>query len=530
LIMDRRNFLKHFIFAASSAALSRFPGWTASTSGNNNVRLRENGKPPNIIFILADDLGYGDLSCLNTDSKISTPHLDKLASDGMVFTDAHSGSAVCTPTRYGILTGRYCWRSRLKKSVLWAWDAPLIEPDRLTVGALLKKHGYSTACIGKWHLGWDWPTADGSNINDKIALGQWETKDRNAFGRKVDFTRPIANGPTTRGFDYYFGDDVPNFPPYCFIENDRTVGIPTEQKPGDMFGTPGPMIEGWQLDRVMPTLTQKAADYIKAQPKVKPFAKKAASPFFLYFPLTAPHTPIAPTKQFKGTSKAGAYGDYVQQVDWTVGQIITALEQTHQADNTLLIFTSDNGSPGRDGTNMSGPTNSVRKYGHNPSYIYRGIKADIWEGGHRVAFIARWPGRIKPGTTSDETICLTDFLATASDILGEKLPMDAGEDSFSLLPYLLGEVRKEPRRKAVVHHSINGLFAIRSGQWKLIDGAGSGGWSGKGDGRPGQLYDMQADPGEQNNLYNHPEHQHIAERLKARLTEYKKNGRSRPMI
>lgn len=528
--MHRRNFLKQCMLAAGSAAVSPVLGRAAPELGNNAVRLRVGEKPPNIIFILADDLGYGDLSCLNSGSKISTPNLDRLASQGMVFTDAHSGSAVCTPTRYGILTGRYCWRSRLKKSVLWAWDMPLIEPDRLTVGDLLKKHGYSTACIGKWHLGWDWPTTDGSRVNDQIALGQWETKNRNAFGRKVDFDRPIANGPTTRGFDYYFGDDVPNFPPYCFIENDRTVGIPTEEKPDGMFGTPGPMIKSWQLDRVMPALTQKAVEYIKAEPAVKPFDKKGTSPFFLYFPLTAPHTPIAPTEAFQGTSKAGAYGDYVQQVDWTVGHIMKVLEQTHQADNTLLIFTSDNGSPGRDGTNMSGQTSSVRKYGHNPSYIYRGIKADIWEGGHRVAFIACWPGRIKPGSQSNATICLTDLLATCADIMGEELPTDAGEDSFSLLPYLLGTTPEGPRREAVVHHSINGLFAIRRGKWKLIDGTGSGGWSGKGDGLPGQLYDMEADPGEQNNLYSDPGHQYIVNRLKALLEEYKTQGRSRPIV
>jgi len=529
-MMHRRDFLKQCMLAAGSAAVTPVLGRAAPAMGNNGVRLRVGRKPPNIVFILADDLGYGDLSCLNPDSKISTPNLDRLASQGMVFTDAHSGSAVCTPTRYGILTGRYCWRSRLKKSVLWAWDTPLIEPDRLTVGDFLKKHGYSTACIGKWHLGWDWPTTDGSRVNDQIALGQWKPKNRNAFGRKVDFDRPIANGPTTRGFDYYFGDDVPNFPPYCFIENDRTVGIPTEEKPDGMFGTPGPMIKGWQLDRVMPALTQKAVEYIKAEPAVKPFDKKGTSPFFLYFPLTAPHTPIAPTEAFQGTSKAGAYGDYVQQVDWTVGQIMKVLEQTHQADNTLLIFTSDNGSPGRDGTNMSGPTNSVRKYGHNPSYIYRGIKADIWEGGHRIAFIARWPGRIKSGSKSDQTICLTDLTATCADIMGEELPTDAGEDSFSLLPYLLGTTHEGPRREAVVHHSISGLFAIRKGKWKLVDGVGSGGWSGKGDGLPGQLYDMDADPGEQNNLYSDPGHQHIVNRLKALLEEYKTQGRSRPIV
>jgi arylsulfatase A-like enzyme len=296
-----------------------------------------------------------------------------------------------------------------------------------------------------------------------------------------------------------------------------------------MFGTPGPMITGWQLDRVMPMLTQKAVEYIKAEPAAKPFNKKDACPFFLYVPLTAPHTPIAPTREFQGTSQAGAYGDYVQQVDGTIGQILKALEQTHQADNTLLIFTSDNGSPGRDGTNMSGPTRSVHKYGHNPSYIYRGMKADIWEGGHRVAFIARWPGRIKPGSRCDATICLTDVLATSADILGETLPRDAGEDSFSLLPHWIGKAHEGPKRQAVVHHSINGVFAIRTGQWKLIDGAGSGGWSGEGDGLPGQLYDMEADPSEQNNLYSDPGYKHIVDRLKGLLTESKTRGRSRPI-
>jgi len=528
-IMHRRDFLKYCILAASSATMSHKVVRAASAIGQNKSRSGEIMKLHTIIFILADDLGYGDLSCLTPNSKISTPNLDRLASQGMVFTDAHSGSAVCTPTRYGILTGRYCWRSRLKKSVLWAWDVPLIEPDRLTVGDLLRKHGYSTACIGKWHLGWDWPTTDGSNVNDQVALGQWETKNRDTFGRKVDFTRRIANGPTTRGFDYYFGDDVPNFPPYCFIENDRTTGIPTEEKPKDMFGTPGPMITGWKLDKVMPALTQKAVEYIKAEPAAKPFNKKSTNPFFLYLPLTAPHTPIAPTGQFQGTSKAGAYGDYVQQVDWTVGQIVQALEQTHQVDNTLLIFTSDNGSPGRDGTNMSGPTSSVRRYGHNPSFIYHGIKADIWEGGHRVPFIARWPGRIKPCSRSDATICLTDLLATVADILEDELPRDAGEDSFSLLGFLLGTELKGPKRDAVIHHSINGLFAIRSGKWKLVDGTGSGGWSGKGDGLPGQLYDLKADPGEKKNLYNDPEYEDVINNLKALLARYKTQGCSRPI-
>ncbi|MHC4170407.1 MAG: sulfatase family protein [Planctomycetota bacterium] len=469
--------------------------------------------PPNIVYILADDMGYGDLACQNPESKIPTPHLDKLASEGIRFTDAHSPSAVCTPTRYGILTGRYCWRSRLKRSVLWPWDKPLIEPDRLTVGKLLKSHGYDTACIGKWHLGWDWPTTDGK---DPIGMGKTNVKNS---GDNVDFKRPIANGPTTRGFDYYFGTAVPNFPPYCFIENDRTIGIPTDSKPSDMFGTPGAMLKGWKLEEILPGLQRKAVEYIDA---------RAGRPFFLYMPLTAPHTPIAPAAEFAGKSKAGAYGDFVHQVDHVVGQVTAALKRNGLADNTLVIFTSDNGSPARDGTNMNGKTNSVRRFGHNPSHIYRGIKADIWDGGHRVPFIARWPGHIRPGTVSDETICHVDLMATCAAMLGCELPADAGEDSYNILPALIGPKPAEPIREATVHHSISGMFAIRQGRWKLILGRGSGGWSGRGrpDDPPAQLYDMSAEASEQRNLCN--EHPQVVERLTKLLDKYKRQGHSRP--
>ncbi|MEN8200957.1 MAG: sulfatase-like hydrolase/transferase [Bacteroidota bacterium] len=469
---------------------------------------------PNIVYILADDLGYGDVSCLNDDSGISTPNLDKLAAEGIIFTDSHSGSAVCTPTRYGILTGRYCWRSRLKSSVLWQWDVPLIEPDRLTVGDFLKQHGYTTACIGKWHLGWDWPTYDGSLLAER-----------------VDFSAEIRNGPVTRGFDYYFGDDVPNFPPYCFIENKRTLGIPSMSKPDSMFGAPGPMVEGWNLEEVMPALTRKAVEYIKAGAGEGLFQRDPKKPFFLYFPLTAPHTPIAPAPEFQGRSDAGAYGDYVQEVDWTVGQVMKALEEEGLAENTLVIFTSDNGSPGRDGTKMSGPTNSVRQYGHNPSHIFRGIKADIWEGGHHVPFFARWPGKITPGSESDEIICHTDLMRTLSAILDEPLPENSAEDSYNILPALLGESCDNPIREATVHHSGNGSFSIRQGKWKLVLCAGSGGWSKPHNqealdmGLPEiQLYDLNADIKEENNLYDqYPE---IVEELSALLHKYKDEGRS----
>ncbi|TKJ33509.1 MAG: arylsulfatase [Planctomycetes bacterium B3_Pla] len=513
----RRDFLQSAGFALGALLLP----------GCSQARLKEQQKrPPNIIYILADDMGYGDLACQNPESKIPTPNLDRLASEGVRFTDAHSPSAVCTPTRYGILTGRYCWRSRLKKSVLWPWDKPLIEADRLTVGKLLKDHGYDTACIGKWHLGWDWPTTDGK---EPFGIGKTNVKES---GSNVDFAGPIANGPTTSGFDYYFGTAVPNFPPYCFIENDRTVGIPTEEKPDDMFGCPGPMLRGWRLQEILPGLERKAVEYIDA--KVgragnTAFRQTPGKPFFLYMPLTAPHTPIAPAREFAGKSQAGAYGDFVHQVDHVVGSVTDTLERNGFADNTLIIFTSDNGSPGRDGTNMNGQTNSVRRFGHNPSHIYRGIKADAWDGGHRVPFIARWPGHIKPASVSDETICHVDLMATCAAILGHELPADAGEDSYNILPALTGRKLDESIRQATVHHSISGMFAIRQGRWKLILGKGSGGWSGRGkpDDPPIQLYDMNTDASERKNVCR--EHPQVVERLTRLLEKYKEQGYSRPL-
>jgi len=489
---------------------------------------------PNIIYILADDLGYGDVGLLNPESRISTPNLDLLAQEGITFTDAHSGSAVCTPTRYGILTGRYCWRSPLKSAVLWAWDGPLIEPERLTVGDFLKQHGYTTACIGKWHLGWEWPTHDGSLINDEIPIGKWDAAIRDPLAEKIDFSSEIKNGPVTRGFEYYFGDDVPNFPPYCFIENSRTIGLPSMNKPDSMYGAPGPMLEGWSLKEVMPALTRKAVDYIKATAGEGLFQKAEGKPFFLYFPLTAPHTPIAPAADFQGKSDAGAYGDFVQEVDWTVVQIMKALEDEGLAENTLVIFTSDNGSPGRDGTDMGGEVNSIRRYGHNPSYIFRGIKTDIFEGGHRVPFIARWPGKITPGSESKEIICHTDLMATLAAIMDVPLPENSAEDSYSILPALLGEAYHHPIREATVHHSFDGSFAIRQGKWKLELCAGSGGWSQPGNsmakeiGLPEiQLYDLSVDIKEENNLYDqYPE---IVARLYKLLQKYKDEGRSVPV-
>lgn len=507
MFVRRRQFLRMLGVCAVIVAAN---GWLAT--GHVAAQV------PNVVYILADDMGYGDLACQNPETKIPTPYLDRLATQGIRFTDAHSPSAVCTPTRYALLTGRYCWRTRLKSGVLRPWGRTLIEADRLTVPAMLKKRGYATACIGKWHLGWDWRTADGK----PVPVG--------SYGEGIDFSKPVGGGPTTRGFDYYFGTSVPNYPPYCFMENDHTVGIPDRPKPNTMFGNKGPMIEGWRLEPILPELTRKAVEYIDSAEKKNPRA-----PFFLYVPLTAPHTPIEPAAQFRGKSKAGRYGDFVHQVDWTVGRVMAALKRNGLDENTLLIFTSDNGSPERDGSKRStGPVGSVRKLGHFPNRPWRGRKGDAWEGGHRVPFLARWPGRFPAGAVSDEPICHVDLMATLGTLLGEKLPPDAGEDSYNILPALEGKKSDQPIREAVVHHALNGTFCVRQGKWKLILGLGSGGFTKPGRVKPqaggpkGQLYDLQADPGEKNNLWQ--ERPDVVERLTALLETYKREGRSAPKM
>lgn len=486
-------------------------GWAIAPSlyGQAAERGTQPRKTPNIVFILADDLGYGDVKCLNPEGKIATPHLDRLAAGGMIFGDAHSSSSVCTPTRYGILTGRYNWRSRLQSGVLGGFSPPLIDRDRLTVPALLKRHGYHTACIGKWHLGMTMPTRPGIGpLGDGIDSIE---------AAKLDLARPIADGPTTRGFDYYFGISASlDMPPFAFIENDRYTQLPTAEKKWIRTGVAAPDFEA--VD-VLPTLTRKAVEYI---------GQRAAErkPFFLYLPLNSPHTPIEPTSDWQGKSGLNAYGDFVMQTDWSVGQVMEALRKGGVAENTLVIFTSDNGcSP-------SANFAELEKKGHRPSYLFRGHKADIFDGGHRIPFIANWPGCVKPGSTCEQLVCLTDLMATCAEILGARLPDNAGEDSVSILPALTGTA-KRPLREAVVHHSINGSFAIRQGRWKLELCRDSGGWS---DPRPGsvkaqqlppvQLYDMTADVSERGNLYkDHPE---VVTRLTKLLEKHVADGRSTP--
>ncbi len=472
---------------------------------------------PNIVYILADDLGYGDLSCLNENSKIPTPHIDRLAQAGRFFTDAHSGSALCTPTRYGILTGRYAWRTRMKRGVLWGYSRNLIEPERMTVASLLKSRGYNTASIGKWHLGMDVPTKDGKPVGS-----EGEYVDRRGYIADVDWQGTIQNGPLALGFDYFFGISASlDMHPFIYIQNDRFVGECTTEKDFLTFNgnNNGPAHEDFEAIDVLPEITRKTVEYIETQSKDKPF--------FVYMPLTAPHIPVLPSKEFQGRSSLGAYGDFVIQVDDTVGQVLDALDRKGFTNDTLVVFTADNGCAPYIGVE------AMIEKGHYPSYVYRGYKSDIFEGGHRIPFIVRWPGRVEEGTQSDETICLTDLLATSASIVGAELPEDAGEDSYDILPAILGERLSGPIREATVHHAGDGSFSIRQGKWKLELCPGSGGWSSptQAEAReaglpPIQLYDLEKDIAEKVNVYK--EFPDTVAELTALLEKYKKDGRSAP--
>ncbi len=479
---------------------------------------------PNIVYILADDLGSGDVRCLNRSGRIATPNIDRLAAAGMTFTDAHSGSAVCTPTRYGIITGRYAWRTRLQSGVLGGCSPRLIPPGRLTVAELLRRQGYHSVAVGKWHLGMNWALKPGKRpFTDAIEKG--------ADGWNVDFTRPIAGGPTSVGFDEYFGiSGSLDMVPYTFIADDRVTAIPTVDKAFPMmlgqsrnrFTRRGPAAADFEAEDVLPALAARAVEAIHQGAA----GAKAGHPLFLYLALSAPHTPIAPEIPWRGKSGLNAYGDFVMQVDAAVGKVLRALDEHGLTDPTLVVVTSDNGcSPEADYPDLLA-------HGHDPSMGFRGTKADIFEGGHRVPFFVRWPGVVAAGTRSSQLICLTDLMATCAEILGEKLPADAAEDSVSILPALEGRDRG-PLREAVVHHSINGSFAIRQGDWKLALCPDSGGWSVPRPGTkeaaglpPVQLYNLASDPAERQNV--HDRHPEVVARLTALLEKYVADGRSTP--
>lgn len=466
-------------------------------------------KKPNVILMFIDDLGYGDVSCLNPDSKINTSNIDRLANQGISFTDAHATSALCTPSRYGLLTGRYNWRSKLKKLVYVASEDNLIEEGRLTLASILKAMGYKTACIGKWHLGMQWiHTGDGPY--------------------DVDYSKPYKVGPNDFGFDYFYGIQCSlSQAPYIFLENDHAVSVPDTVSGSDnhvLFDPKeaqswfkGPAASDYDVEQACPTLQRKVLDLIDDY-------AKSEEPFFIYYPTPAVHVPLLPADEFKGKSGLGPYGDFVLQTDAMVGELMEKLEDKGIADDTIFIFASDNGC----GSNV-GYKHLISK-GHNPSYIYRGCKGDIYEAGHRIPYIIKYPGVVKPGTVCDEMVSLSDVMATLADTLGYELPDDAGEDSISHLSLLKGYTN--PVREDIVFSSLNGSMSLRKGPWKLELCPGSGGPTDliqKTDlsACPEfQLYNMEGDVTERYNLIDEcPE---IAGELRELLIKYINDGRSTP--
>ncbi|MCX7044139.1 MAG: arylsulfatase [Candidatus Sumerlaeota bacterium] len=474
---------------------------------------------PNIIIILADDIGYGDVQCYNPQrGKIPTPCIDRLAKQGMRFTDGHSSSGVCSPSRYALLTGRYHWRSRLQQGIVGVFGEPLIASDRLTIASLAKQQGYQTACIGKWHLGWDWPVEPGQR---KLLQGPPKdgkddearvTPPENLAAWREIFSKPIPGGPTTRGFDSYFGTDVPNWPPYCFIENNRTVGIPSEFLPARLLtrnpqlaSLPGPALKDWKLEAILPTLGDRACACIQRCAEQK-------APFLLYMPLTSPHEPLAVNEAWKGKSGLGVYADFLMETDAVVGRVLEALDKSGMADNTLVLFTGDNGKAAYTGAA------ELEKQGHYPSGPLRGYKTSVYEGGHREPFIVRWPGVVKPGSVCGQLVHQADIMATLADIFGAKLPDNAGEDSFSFVSLLKGE--DKPIRQHAVSCAASGVPGFRSGPWKLILAADP---AAKTD---AQLYNLDTDIGETKNLAA-AEPKRVEE-MSAQLEKVITDGRSTP--
>jgi len=481
---------------------------------------------PNVLILYADDLGYGDLGCYNPASKIPTPNLDQLAAQGMRFTDAHSSSGICTPSRYALLTGRYHWRDF--HGIVNAFGASIFKPDQLTLPKMLQAEGYATACIGKWHLGWDWDAIKKPGAKPRGEEGRSQVWGPEAF----DWSKPIPDGPLAHGFDHYFGDTVINFPPYCWIEDDKVVSPPdtlmdtTKWKPikeGNWECRPGPMITGWDPYQNIPETTRRGVDYIHAQ-------KDSGSPFFLYFAYPSPHAPIIPNDEFDGKSEAGPYGDFVYETDYSIGQLLRALEDSGQAGNTIVIFSADNGAEhyayARD-----------EQFGHWSSHPLRGLKRDFYEGGHRVPTIIKWPGVIESGAVSDALVSQIDLMATLAAALGHELPDAAAADSHDLLPLLKGEVASV--RQTHIHNTSEGRYAIRHHEWLLVDSKDGyvsrrdpawearHGYPADDDG-PVELYNLKSDLAQKQNLAAaHPEK--VTE-LQDLLGQIREQGHSAPRL
>ena len=496
-----------------------------------SISLSEENQLPNILFMLADDLGYGDVRCYNGESKVPTPHLDQLAEEGILFTDAHSPSTVCTPTRYSILTGRMAFRTGMRGVFTGAGGPCMIEKDRMTIGGMLQNKGYTTSLYGKWHVGMTFFDKDGKPIN----------KNGLEAVQRIDYSRAIPDAPIHRGFDYFFGSVCCPTTDwlYAFIDGDRIPVPPTKiidrsplpKHPYSKDNRPGMIAPGYSMEEIDLQFMEKSLSFLEEHSK-----KRKGSPFFLFHSAQAVHLPSFPADQFKGKTKAGPHGDFIFELDYIVGKLMAALDKHGFADNTLVIFSSDNGPEVPTVLSMR------QDYKHDGARPWRGVKRDNWEGGHRVPFIARWPGKIKPGTRSSQTLSLTDLMATFAAITNVKLPQEAGEDSVNMLPALIGSDEGKSIRKYTLHQTISLALAIRRGPWKYLDHKGSGGNNYDRAGRwgmkkyivpekepeaPGQLYNLDTDPGETNNLYF--KRSEIVKELKNKLEEFKKSGRSVPL-
>lgn len=480
---------------------------------------------PNVLILYADDLGYGDLRSYNPASKIPTPNLDRLAAEGTRFTDAHSSSAICTPSRYALLTGRHHWRDF--HGITHSFQASVFKSERLTLPEMLKAKGYTTAAIGKWHLGWGWDAIRVPGAKPSTA-GKSKIWGPEAF----DWTKPIPDGPLAHGFDSYFGDDVINFPPYTWIENDRVLAAPDTMldtqsfkriKEGAWEARNGPMVTGWDPYQNIPETTRRSVEFIRSR-------KDAKDPFFLYFAYPSPHAPIIPNDEFDGKSGAGAYGDFLYETDDSIGQILAALQESGLAENTLIIFTADNG-PERYAYARDA------KFGHWSSAPLRGAKRDTYEGGHRVPFIIKWPGVAKAGRVVPALVSQIDLMATLAATTGFALPADAAEDSYDLLPLIRGEA--DVIRTTHIHNTYENAWAIRHGDWLLIDSKTGYNstrdreWEARhgypaDDDLPVELYDLSKDISQKDNLAaTHPER--VAE-LSALMKKIRAQGHSAPRL
>lgn len=475
------------------------------------------GQRPNVVILYADDMGVADVSYGNRAAKIQTPNLDRLASEGMTFTDGHSSSGICTPSRFALLTGQHHWRRF--HGIVQAFGGPVFNDHDFTIAKMFKKQGYRTACFGKWHLGWDFDAIRKPGVEKK----DWVKAD------SYDWTKRFPGGPVDRGFDHYFGDGTINFPPYCWIENDRFLTIPTkpviksEPLAGGGSFRPGPMAESWNPYKVLPTITEKSVEWISKQ--------TTDQPFFVYLAFNSPHYPIVPNEEFHGKSKAGYYGDFVIETDAMVGKVLAALDQRGLTDNTIVIFSADNGPE-------THAFERLEEFDQWSSGEFRGVKRDIYEGGHRVPFIVRWPGQVEAGSTCDEVVSQVDLAATFAAVTDYPLTNDEAIDSYNLLPVLLGEHYDRPLRTATVQNTSAGKFALRQGDWLLID-ASSGaarkepssylqhfGLDAYGKGHPGLLFNLKADPRQSQNLYaKHPER---VERMRGLLKRYLDGERCAP--